>query len=72
MSERLRLAPNRIIGLELHNRQPALGSVFLNVFHIYAETEMSPWLHEVKASSLVLTGEMDGGCSNTYSRTSTT
>jgi 3-oxoadipate enol-lactonase len=38
-------------------------SVFLNVFHIYAETEMSPWLKEVKAPSLVLTGEMDGGCS---------
>jgi 3-oxoadipate enol-lactonase len=37
-------------------------SVFLNVFHIYAETEMSPWLHEVTAPSLVLTGELDGGC----------
>jgi 3-oxoadipate enol-lactonase len=36
--------------------------VFLNVFHIYAETEMSPWLHEVRAPSLVLTGELDGGC----------
>jgi 3-oxoadipate enol-lactonase len=36
--------------------------VFLNVFHIYAETEMSPWLHEVTAPSLVLTGELDGGC----------
>lgn len=36
--------------------------VFLNVFDIYAETEMSPWLHEVVAPSLVLTGELDGGC----------
>ena len=36
--------------------------VFLNVFRIYAGTEMSPWLHEVTAPSLVLTGEMDGGC----------
>lgn len=36
--------------------------VFLNVFDIYAETEMSPWLHEVTAPSLVLTGELDGGC----------
>jgi 3-oxoadipate enol-lactonase len=36
--------------------------VFLNVFHIYAETEMAPWLHEVTAPSLVLTGEFDGGC----------
>ena len=37
-------------------------NVFLNVFRIYAETEMSPWLHEVTAPSLVLTGENDGGC----------
>jgi pimeloyl-ACP methyl ester carboxylesterase len=36
--------------------------VFLNVFDIYAGTEMSPWLHEIKARSLVLTGEFDGGC----------
>lgn len=38
------------------------GNVFLNVFHIYAKTEMAPWLHEVEAPSLVLTGELDGGC----------
>lgn len=38
------------------------AEVFLNVFHIYAETEMSPWLHEVTAPSLVMTGELDGGC----------
>ena len=37
--------------------------VFLNVFRIYAGTEMMPWLHRVKAPSLVLTGENDGGCS---------
>ncbi len=36
--------------------------VFLSVFDIYAETEMAPWLSEVKAPSLVLTGEFDGGC----------
>lgn len=36
--------------------------VFLNVFRIYANTEMSPWLHEVTAPCLVLTGEFDGGC----------
>ncbi len=36
--------------------------VFLNVFHIYAETEMAPWLDSVAAASLVLTGELDGGC----------
>jgi len=36
--------------------------VFLNVFRIYASTEMAPWLHEIQAPSLVLTGENDGGC----------
>ena len=36
--------------------------VFLNVFDIYAETEMGPWLHEITTPALVLTGELDGGC----------
>lgn len=36
--------------------------VFLSVFDIYAGTEMSPWLHEVKHPCQVLTGENDGGC----------
>ena len=36
--------------------------VFLSVFDIYAETEMAPWLPEVKAPCLVMTGELDGGC----------
>lgn len=36
--------------------------VFLNVFDIYAETEMAPWLHEVSAPAQVITGEFDGGC----------
>jgi pimeloyl-ACP methyl ester carboxylesterase len=37
-------------------------SVFLNVFRIYASVEMMPWLHEIEAPCLVLTGENDGGC----------
>lgn len=36
--------------------------VFLNVFDIYAETEMAPWLHEVRAPAQIITGEHDGGC----------
>ncbi|MGI9318913.1 MAG: alpha/beta fold hydrolase [bacterium] len=36
--------------------------VFMNVFRIYAGTEMMPWLNRVQARSLVLTGELDGGC----------
>ena len=37
--------------------------VFLSVFDIYAETEMSPWLADIEQPCLVLTGENDGGCS---------
>jgi pimeloyl-ACP methyl ester carboxylesterase len=36
--------------------------VFLNVFDIYAETEMAPWLSQVKAPCQIITGELDGGC----------
>lgn len=36
--------------------------IFLNVFRIYAGTEMLPWLHEVAVPALILTGENDGGC----------
>ena len=36
--------------------------VFLNVFRIYANVEMMPWLNKVDCPCLVLTGENDGGC----------
>jgi len=36
--------------------------VFLSVFDVYAETEMAPWLGEIDAPCLVLTGENDPGC----------
>ena len=39
------------------------AEVFLDVFRIYAETEMSPWLNKIEQPCLVLTGENDGGCS---------
>ena len=42
--------------------------VFLSVFHLYAETEMAPWLHEVTCPCLVLTGELDAGCSPRLNR----
>ena len=38
------------------------ADVFMNVFRIYAGTEMLPWLNEISVRSLVLTGENDGGC----------
>lgn len=44
------------------------AEVFLDVFRIYAGTEMAPWLHEVTAPSLVLTGENDGGCNPRLNR----
>jgi 3-oxoadipate enol-lactonase len=42
--------------------------VFLSVFDIYAETEMAPWLGEIRHPSLVLTGENDGGCNPRLNR----
>lgn len=44
------------------------AEIFLNVFRIYAGTEMGSWLHEVAAPSLVLTGELDGGCNPRLNR----
>ncbi|MDH3604497.1 MAG: alpha/beta hydrolase [Candidatus Tectomicrobia bacterium] len=42
--------------------------VFMNVFHIYAETEMAPWLDQITVPALVLTGELDGGCNPRLNR----
>ena len=39
------------------------GEQFLCVFDIYGDTEMAPWLDQVAAPCLVLTGENDPGCS---------
>ncbi len=44
------------------------ADVFMDVFRIYATTEMAPWLHEVTAPCLVLTGELDGGCNPRLNR----
>jgi len=44
------------------------ADIFLCVFDIYGETEMAPWLHEVDAPCLVLTGENDPGCSPRHNR----
>jgi 3-oxoadipate enol-lactonase len=42
--------------------------VFLSVFDLYAETEMAPWLPEIEAPCLVLTGENDAGCNPRLNR----
>ena len=44
------------------------AQVFLQVFRIYAGTEMAPWLHRVTAPSLVLTGQYDGACNPRLNR----
>ena len=36
--------------------------VFINVFKIYAETEMISWLKDINKPCLFMTGENDGGC----------
>ncbi len=61
---------NRPEAIEARKRQVAEtpAEVFLSVFHIYAETEMAPWLAEVSAPSLVMTGEFDGGCNPRLNR----
>lgn len=42
--------------------------VFMNVFRIYAGTEMMPWLHEVSHPAHIVTGEFDGGCNPRLNR----
>ena len=42
--------------------------VFLNVFRIYAETEMISWLKDIKQPCLVMTGENDLGCSPKHNK----
>ncbi|MGB0385438.1 MAG: alpha/beta fold hydrolase [Ardenticatenaceae bacterium] len=44
------------------------ANVFLDVFRVYAETEMGPWLHEIECPCLVLTGELDKGCNPRLNR----
>ena len=43
-------------------------TIFLNVFRIYAETEMAPVLHKINTPALVMTGELDGGCNPRINR----
>ena len=38
------------------------SDTFLNVFRIYANTEMKSWLYKITFPTLVLTGENDMGC----------
>ena len=42
--------------------------VFLNVFRIYAETEMISWLKDINKPCLVMTGENDSGCSPIHNK----
>jgi len=42
--------------------------VFLNVFRIYAKTEMISWLKELTKPCLLMTGESDGGCTPEHNK----
>jgi len=42
--------------------------VFLNVFRIYAETEMISWLKELTKPCLLMTGENDKGCTPKHNK----
>ena len=42
--------------------------VFINVFKIYAETEMISWLKDIKKPCLFMTGENDGGCTPCHNK----
>ena len=42
--------------------------VFLSVFDIYASTEMLPWLSQLDCACLVMTGELDSGCSSVLNK----
>ncbi len=51
-----------IIDARLERVMATPADIFLQVFHVYANTEMSPYLGELRMPTLVLTGENDGGC----------
>ena len=55
---------NRPDAIEHRKRQieETPENVFLSVVQIYAQTEMAPWLKEIKCPCLIMTGELDGGC----------
>ena len=61
---------NRPDAIQARLRQVAdtPADVFMNVFRIYADTEMGPWLGDITAPALVLTGELDGGCNPRLNR----
>ena len=42
--------------------------VFLNVFDIYAVTEMAPWLPGIRVPAQIITGALDGGCNPRLNR----
>jgi 3-oxoadipate enol-lactonase len=57
-----------VIEARLQQVKDTPADIFLNVFWIYAKTEMAPWLDQVSCPCLVLTGELDGGCNPRLNR----
>ena len=52
----------KIIDQRIKQVQNTPLKIFLNVFRLYALTEMDSWLNEIKVPCLVITGENDIGC----------
>ena len=57
-----------VIEARLQQVKDTPAAIFLNVFWIYAKTEMAPWLDQISCPCLVLTGELDGGCNPRLNR----
>ena len=52
----------KIIDMRYKQVQETPLKTFLNVFRLYALTEMGPWLNSIKIPCLIITGEKDLGC----------
>ena len=57
-----------VVDKRLKQVQETPLGIFLNVFQIYALTEMGSWLKEIKVPCLVMTGENDLGCNPTINK----
>ena len=52
----------KIINTRIKQLKETPLKIFLNVFQLYALTEIGSWLSEINNPSLVITGEFDIGC----------
>ena len=57
-----------IINVRIKQVKDTPIKIFLNVFRLYAQTEIGSWLHEIKIPCLVMTGENDIGCNPDFNK----